>query len=200
MAGIISGPTPARCRGRSRGRPCRAGVACSAGTSGDSPSCRSTSISRRIARIRSPSWPPKDSSTMAAQSSSPEAHRNTEGMKPVEMPVGMERWPLPLRGLDALGDGAHLVEPVPELGTLLQEGARDRAIARARLLDQRRAEGRRLGERRVLRGGHGRSISATSSSLSCRRPAMSWPLARSLPSCTAPKCSRMSTTFRNSCQ
>src|SRR5262245_53711070 len=66
-------------------------AACSAGTSGDSPSCRSPSMSRRSARIKSPSWPPKDSSTMAAQSLSPDAHRNTAGMNPVEMPTGMDR-------------------------------------------------------------------------------------------------------------
>src|ERR1044071_6413971 len=59
------------------------------GTSGASASCRSRSISLRSARIRSPSWPPNDSSTIPAQSSSPEAQRNTDGMKPVDTPTGM---------------------------------------------------------------------------------------------------------------
>src|SRR5262249_3615507 len=54
----------------------------SAGTSSLSASWRSTSISRRMARIRSPSCPPNDSSTIPLQSSSPAAQRKTDGMNP----------------------------------------------------------------------------------------------------------------------
>src|SRR6266850_1743623 len=65
--------------------------AVSTGTSGPSASWRSRSISRRIARTRSPSWPPNDSATMPDQSSSPEAQRKTEGMKPGCTPTGTPR-------------------------------------------------------------------------------------------------------------
>src|SRR2546426_4783717 len=64
----------------------------SAGTSGLSASCRSRSISRRIARIRSPSWPPNASSTIALQSSSPDAQRKTAGMNPECTAMGIRRW------------------------------------------------------------------------------------------------------------
>src|SRR3989449_8457020 len=52
---------------------CARSRAVSGGTSGPSASWRRRSMSRRIARIRSPSWPPNDSSTIAPQSSSPPA-------------------------------------------------------------------------------------------------------------------------------
>jgi hypothetical protein len=41
--------------------------------------------------MRSPSWPPKDSSTIPDQSSSPEAQRKTAGMKPVDTATGIGR-------------------------------------------------------------------------------------------------------------
>src|SRR5436190_9444661 len=64
----------------------------STGTSGLSASWRRRSMSRRIARIRSPSWPPKASSTIPSQSSSPEAQRKTAGMNPPWTPTGIWRW------------------------------------------------------------------------------------------------------------
>src|SRR5215831_13149635 len=64
----------------------------SAGTSGLSDSWRSRSIRRRIARIRSPSWPPNASSTIPLQSSSPAAQRKTAGMNPECTAIGMRRW------------------------------------------------------------------------------------------------------------
>src|SRR5215813_758270 len=65
--------------------------AVSAGTSGLSASWRSRSMSRRIARIRSPSWPPNASSTIPLQSSSPDAQRKTAGMKPECTAMGIRR-------------------------------------------------------------------------------------------------------------
>src|SRR5882724_689865 len=49
-----------------------------------------------------------------------------------------------------VGHRLQLLELALELRALLQEDARDRRIPRARLLDETRAEGRGLGERRVL--------------------------------------------------
>ena len=49
-----------------------------------------------------------------------------------------------------VGHRLQLLELALELRALLQENARDRRIPRARLLDETRAEGRGLGERRVL--------------------------------------------------
>ena len=74
-----------------------------------------------------------------------------------------------------------MLELALELGPLpLEERARDRRLARARLLDQRRAEGGRLGQRGVLEDAARHTASATSSSLSWRRPAMRRPFGSQL--------------------
>src|SRR5437879_3963361 len=61
---------------------------------------------------------------------------------------GIRRWRARCL-VDRVREARELVELTPEPGPLLEEVPRDRRVARARLLDQRRAHGRRLGRREV---------------------------------------------------
>ena len=65
------------------------------------------------------------------------AHGNAEVPRALGLPHGV-------------GGGDEAVEAVLELGPLLEERARDRRLARARLLEQRRAERGGLGQREVV--------------------------------------------------
>src|SRR5262249_7052733 len=156
------------------------------GTSEDSASCLNRSRRRRMARMRSPSWPPKESSTMLDQSSSPDAHRYTDGMNPVEISTGIGR--RYIRCASATLSATVAISPSFRL---------DRGCLRrnnlATALSPDLASSTRQ-DRSVATSASGASsrmprsmVSATSSSLSWRRPAMSCPFGRSLPSFTAPK-------------
>ncbi len=160
--------------------------------------------SRRMARIRSPSWPPNDSSTMAR-------------------PVVVARRPAEHRGHEAGGEVHRHAEPPLPLGLatpvrqalerVQPAGAASGASPGRAAPPPRRpsatprrgtSTGRPPRPAWPPRARRGSTISATSSSLSWRRAATSWPLGRSLPPSvsrsTAWNRSSTSTTARNSCQ
>ena len=105
-------------------------------------------MSRRIARIRSPSCPPNalhDARPVVLAGGPAEDGRHEPGMdshRHAQMPSA-------LRGLDGFGHGDELVELAAQLRAGFGGTARRRGLARARLLDERRAQRRRLGRPRV---------------------------------------------------
>src|SRR5262249_41075982 len=171
----------------------------SAGTSGLSASWRSRSMRRRIARIRSPSWPPKASSTIPLQSSSPDAQRKTAGMKPECTAIGIRRWRARCASCTVSATRMSWSSLRLSLGRFFKN-------VRASAGSPERASSINAEQTGAASGPETSSNtpcatpSATRSSLSWRRPAMSRPLSSSRRSRTAPNCSRVSTTRRNSCQ
>ena len=103
-----------------------------------------------MARMRSPSWPPKESSTMLDQSSSPDAHRYTDGMNPVEISTGIGRRYTRCASRDAVGHQRHLSELALEPGVLAEKQPRHGAVARPRLLDETGQERGDLGQGRIV--------------------------------------------------
>ena len=83
---------------------------------------------------------------MLAQSSSPDAHRNTAGANPALTPTGMPRWRARWCGGHRLRHPDELLELPPDPGPAAQETARDVRVTRARFLQQRRAHRRRFGQ------------------------------------------------------
>src|SRR6266545_2921902 len=152
-----------------------------------------------MARIRSPSWPPNDSSTIPLQSSSPDAQRKTEGMNPAWTPTGTRRW-------RARWASYTVSATRMSWSSFRLRFGRFRRNTRAMAGSPDRASSINA-EQIAAASGAETSLktpcatnSATRSSLSWRRLAMSRPFDSSFRSRTAPNCSKTSTTRRNSCQ